>query len=149
MLIYYKYYRYIMHPIPSYLHIYYNSCINAHYLFWKLKNDIRTMNNNFSLYENSIYIPKINYYIIITFPANPLDYYNLKILSHCMISICSNIKDYYLQIDLKEYEFGFRRIDYESNEFEEVIKEIDLINKSNIQLKKYVTIKEVCPNFFM
>lgn len=136
-----------MHPIPNYPQIYYNSCANSYYLFVKLKNDIRTINNNFSLYENSILIPKINYNIIITFPVNSLDYYNLKIPSYCLINICTNIKEHYLQIDLEGYELGFKRVDYESNQFEEVIKEIDLINKSNIQLKKYVTIKEVCPNF--
>ncbi len=137
-----------MHPLPSLREMYSHSYINAYNLFNKLKTDPRTNLLELYCYYNMISIIKKYYTIQITFPVNYKDYYNLKIPSYCWINLINRLPNTYIDISYLDYVSGCKRIDYESEEFIEIINEIILLNNTDIKNRSYVKIEDICPNFY-
>jgi hypothetical protein len=135
-----------MHPLPSIYEMTLHRCTQAYDLYTCLKTDNRTKIYNMLAMSNFIYVYFRDYYIMIEFPIRYLDYYNLNTPRYCLITIFCNKPNYYVDFTNINYNTNQKRIDYDNHE--EIIKEIELISYSGNQIKKYLTIKEVCPDFY-
>ena len=137
-----------MHPLPSLREMYLNSYTDALNIFNKLKTDSRTNLLEIYCHYNIVSIIKKYYIIQIIFPVNYTDYYNLKIPSYCWINFINRLPNTYVDVSNLDYVCGCKRIDYESEEYIEVLNEIILLYNSDIKNKPYVKIEDVCPNFY-